>query len=69
MLFIEDLKLPKGEDEYKDHEELLQDITKGYGETAKNCGIAVALYALTFCISIHQVCSWTTSKLRSHAFA
>jgi len=55
VAFIEDLKLPKAEDEYKDPDELFQDITKGYGETAKNCGIAVALYALTFCISIHQM--------------
>ena len=64
VAFIEDLKLPKGEDDYKDADELFQDITKGYGETAKNCGIAVALYALTFCISIHQVCSIAQGQLK-----
>ena len=55
VAFIEDLKLAEDEDKYETADALREGIRHAYGEQAKNCGIAAALYILTFCVSLHQM--------------
>lgn len=57
VAFIEDLKLPEELEKSANTTatDLISAIGHSYGETARNCGIAAALYVLTLLFSVHQM--------------
>ena len=61
VALVDDLPLPK--QVYTSADELRDDMATSYGQLAENCGIAILLYVLTFCISVHQL--WVNSKRSS----
>jgi len=59
VAFVEDLKLPK--EFYHEADNLRDDITKTSGKVAESCAVAVALYVVTLCFSLHQL--WMNNHL------